>query len=318
MGLLNGTSLEPAVRAKISALLREFESVVDGAATIPWFSEAWLEADNLSFPDWILLDSWYRSRCLELPLSGEAMVPVLDMANHSVNANCHYQQDENHDVKLMLRPGVEVEKGTELTISYGSDKSAAEMLFSYGFIDESHVKHSLVISMSPSPDDPLARAKLMAYGKPPHLRITKEDGNLSWSCPFSFLLAVNEEDGVQFKTLLETSGRSGGLRVFWQGEDVTERAQDFESLVGEHPMKDVFWLRAISLQRDRLQQQIQRLYESEEHSVKTDISSFEPQVKRIWESASTLRSIEVDLYEEAYQDLEKEVGRIITLILGSC
>jgi hypothetical protein len=62
------------------------------------------------------------------------MAPVLDMANHSHSQTAYYDEDDEDNVVLLSRPGMEISIGDEVTISYG-EKSPAEMIFSYGFID---------------------------------------------------------------------------------------------------------------------------------------------------------------------------------------
>ena len=64
------------------------------------------------------------------------MIPCLDMVNHSVDPNSYYEISSAGGVNLAIRPGVKLEVKSEITISYGATKSEAEMLFSYGFIDE--------------------------------------------------------------------------------------------------------------------------------------------------------------------------------------
>lgn len=68
---------------------------------------------------------------------------------------------------LLLHPGIGLGRDSEITISYGFSKSAAEMLFSYGFIDKGSVTSSLTLNLEPFPDDPLGRAKFAAFLGPP-------------------------------------------------------------------------------------------------------------------------------------------------------
>lgn len=72
--LLRGTSLEAAVNAKVSALDVEFEAMREASSDIPCWHQLLWEHGTVSFQDWIRLDALYRSRCLELPRSGESMV----------------------------------------------------------------------------------------------------------------------------------------------------------------------------------------------------------------------------------------------------
>ncbi|KAG9236231.1 hypothetical protein BJ875DRAFT_237772 [Amylocarpus encephaloides] len=263
--LLTGTSLETALIAKMSSLIKEFEDLQEKTAEIAWCRKFWWDTGDLNLDAWILLDAWYRSRCLELPHSGESMVPCLDMANHSAKANSYYEEDPNVGVTLLLRPDVELEATSEITISYGETKSKAEMLFSYGFIDENGPEsQKLVLAIEPIPEDPLAKAKLASFVGKPLLTISHGEGNTVWAGPFLYFMCLNEEDGLEFKVLQETDGTRSPLRVFWKGSDVTEATDTFESLLDDHELKDVLKLRAVTLLEDKIEQQLQRLARSAE------------------------------------------------------
>lgn len=113
--------------------------------------------------------------------------------------------------------------------------------------------------------DPLGKAKLAAFSGVPMIKLTKTNsGKIEWESPFLHMLCLNEEDGLDFKVLLETDESRSALRVFWEGVDVTEETTTFEELTSSHELKDVFRLRAVALLQDRIRQQIERLYESEE------------------------------------------------------
>lgn len=105
------------------------------SAHLPFWNSLFWEKESCTVADWALVDGWYRSRCLEIPSMGDAMVPCVDMVNHSHDPDAYYDEDGEGDVEILLRPGYTVSKGDEVTITYGRFKSAAEMLFSYGFID---------------------------------------------------------------------------------------------------------------------------------------------------------------------------------------
>ncbi len=177
-------------------------------------------------------------------------------------------------------------------------KSASEMLFSYGFVDPQSARHSLVLPFRPFPDDPLAKAKLHVFGGPtPRLEIerlrsaTSTDGGdesdensvlgadngssvdsdaaatkipaarearVRWSCPFSYLMCVNEEDGIDFRLRQETDG-STQLRMFWQNEDATEQARDFAALTQKHPLASVFQLRVVTVLQEAIESHLERM-----------------------------------------------------------
>jgi hypothetical protein len=95
------------------------------------------------------------------------------------------------------------------------------------------------------------------------VRISADEDKIQWDSPFLYLMLLNEEDGLDFRVLQQTDGSRSHLKVFWQGSDVTDAADTFESLISGHLLKDVFKLRAIALLQDRIRQQIERLYESD-------------------------------------------------------
>ncbi|KAK0613407.1 hypothetical protein B0T14DRAFT_437583 [Immersiella caudata] len=307
--LLRGTSLETAVNAKMLALVREFDHVQSSSEDIPcWYELLW-QAGAVSLRDWIRLDGLHRSRCLELPKSGESMVPCIDMVNHAQNPTAYYDENSKNEVTLLLRPGITVSEGQEVTISYGKAKSAAEMLFSYGFIDKDSTAETLVLPLEPLEDDPLGRAKLVAFGEAPKLHVGRVGGSVVWQSPFVHLMCINEEDGLDFRVLQDTQGVRQ-LRVFWQDGDVTDRTTEFESLVQNHALGAVFRLRAVTVVQERLQSQLElaRSYESEK-----DLGDVRPECL---EAARTLHQIEAGILEGGIETLEKEGLMQKTLLLS--
>lgn len=119
--LLAGTTLEPAVRAKLNSLLREFEMVRAATEKIPWCAKYWWDEDTglVTFDDWLRLDAMYRSRALEFPGVGDAMVPGIDMANHASGeaTAALYETDESGNGVLLLRDNKEIPPGGEVTIT---------------------------------------------------------------------------------------------------------------------------------------------------------------------------------------------------------
>ncbi|AEO56060.1 hypothetical protein MYCTH_107134, partial [Thermothelomyces thermophilus ATCC 42464] len=331
--LLRGTSLETAVDAKISALdaefglVREKSSDIVGWNDLLWGAEG---ASAVSFMDWIRLDALYRSRCLELPRSGESMVPCIDMINHSATPSAYYDENPRDEVVLRLRPGTTISRGDEITINYGDAKSAAEMLFSYGFIDRETAINSLVLPLAPFPDDPLAKAKLVAFGEPPRIHVSRGRGESTgagegtlaptrWTSPFAYLMCVNEEDGLEFRVLQQTDGEQQ-LRVFWQDEDVTERTRDFETLVRTHPLAAVLRLRVVTVVEEALRAQLERLRSAP--AIPVPVLNGEQEdatAPRLREdcvrAAATLRDIEANILEDAITVLDREWCIIRSLLL---
>ncbi|KAI5462563.1 hypothetical protein BGZ63DRAFT_217644 [Mariannaea sp. PMI_226] len=256
--LLRGTSLEAALESKLSILTGQFDDLHEKSSGLAFWNTLFWEKDAATIQDWILAEAWFRSRCLELPRAGVAMVPALDMVNHSHHPTAYYEEDEQDGVVLILRPGVEVTGGEEVTITYGDDKSAAEMLFSYGFIDAKHAVHKLVLPLDAMPGDPLGQAKLHIFKEKPVLQLSRTEGGLKWSSTFAYLMCLNEEDGLEFRVLQGTDGERQ-LKLFWQEEDVTGRARDFEALIQGHPLQQVFRLRVVVVLHELVSMQLTQL-----------------------------------------------------------
>ncbi|KAI0450273.1 hypothetical protein F5B21DRAFT_440863 [Xylaria acuta] len=307
LSLLRGTSLEPAVSAKLSALEREFNRIREMTRDLPRWN-ALLEIDEaVTISDWILLDALYRSRSLALPKSGESMVPCLDLVNHSNPATAYFEENARDEVMLLLRKGAaRVLKQDEVTIDYGHDKSAAEMLFSYGFIDSASAARSIVLPVESIGDDPLAKAKLCVFGSAPTLKIIDNDtGVPHWDAPFVHLMCLNNEDGLHFKILRETDG-SQYLRMFWQDADVTEEAGNMESIIKGHDLYQIFRLRAVVTVLGMVLQQLEALGAYDEESI-----SNESERPHISKAISQLRTAEKDLFERISQVLEHEQNRLL-------
>lgn len=246
---------------------------------------------------------------LELPRSGPSLVPCLDMANHSTEANAYYEETPGGDVVLLPRPDREFSGGDEITISYGSDKSAAEMLFSYGFLTPSSVAYSLTLPLSPLPEDPLGKAKQHIFTEMPSIQIKLCGDKVDWSSPFAYLSCLNEEDGLHFK-LLQSSDGDTELRMFWQEDDVTSKDESFEMLVSEHELYDVFKLRVNMVVTQKIQDQLERLGDT--HETKEAASDTMNAT-----NARELRRVEEDILGRTAASLEDQVSAPIPNIPSS-
>ncbi|POS70719.1 SET domain-containing protein [Diaporthe helianthi] len=309
--LLRGTSLEAALNAKMLALNHEFEELREKSSGIECWNAAFWVNYAVSFADWLLVDAWYRSRVLELPRSGPSLVPCIDMVNHSTDANAYYEENINDDVVILLRPGGKVKEGDEVNISYGSEKPAAEMLFSYGFIDSTSSMKSLRLPLRPLLDDPLGKAKVHAFQDAPVVDIKEVDGKLSCTSPFAFLMILNEEDGLDFRLLQDNDG-GRELRTFWRDEDVTEKTSSFDQLVSDHELCGVFKLRVNMVISQRLEEQLERL-----SSIALDIDDAACATGQSRSAnaanARTLRLIEKGVLDKAVAVLEEQRTELLAL-----
>ena len=292
--------MQAAVRAKLLALEHEYDQLREQSSAIPYWNAAlWRRRHAPQLSDWILVDAWYRSRCLELPQFGPAMVPCIDMVNHSSTPNAYYEDrtaaptgGADAGVALLLRPGQQVAAADEITISYTGSKSdntsattgalkpASEMLFSYGFIDPASIRHSLVLPVQPFPDDPLARAKLHVYGGPaPRLEIEllqvdggddsgndEEGGAISEKASPQIrwmcpfaYLMCVNEEDGIDFQLRQEADGSTQLRMLWQGSDITDSARDFEALAGTHEMAPLFRLRVVTVMQEVIESHLEHM-----------------------------------------------------------
>ncbi|RYC57098.1 hypothetical protein CHU98_g9108 [Xylaria longipes] len=287
LSLLKGTSLEmTSDLPRWNALLE-----IDEAVTVS---------------DWIWLDALYRSRSLALPKSGESMVPYLDLVNHSNPATAYFDENAGDEVVLLFYKGASVLKKEEVTIDYGHRKSAAEMLFNYGFIDSTSTAKSIVLPVEPMDDDPLAKAKLYIFKSAPVLKIIDNDtGVPHWDAPFVHLMCLNDEDGLHFKVSRETDG-SQYLTMFWQDADVTGEAGNMESVIKGHELCQVFRLRAVAVVLGMIQQQLEALAAHDEES-----PSNESERPHINKEISQFRAVEKDLFERIFRVLEHEKNQLL-------
>ena len=119
--ILQGTSLESALNAKLASLEQEFDRLREYTADVPWCRKYWWDekTGRLSFDDWKLVDAMYRSRALDLPGTGHAMVPCVDMANHASGDRtvAVYETDNNGNAVLQLSREQGLEEGEEVTIT---------------------------------------------------------------------------------------------------------------------------------------------------------------------------------------------------------
>ncbi|OJJ49964.1 hypothetical protein ASPZODRAFT_13069 [Penicilliopsis zonata CBS 506.65] len=264
--LLRGTSLKPALDAKLASLDREFEHLRQCTEGIAWCQEYWWDEEKgtLRLDDWKYVDALYRSRSVDLPGSGHSMVPCIDMANHASEGTVKalYETDASGKAVLQLRSGKTLNAGEEVTISYGASKSAAEMIFSYGFLEDDRVgAGNMVVPFDISDDDPLKLAKKMFHSNTSGIHVSAADSTttiVDWSRSLVWWASVNEEDGLDFKVLQTTDGDKE-LRAIWKGEDVDTPAKIGDILAAES-LWEVFQLRAVVTIITLLESQLAELH----------------------------------------------------------
>lgn len=236
------------------------------------------------------------------------MVPCLDLANHSHEPNAFYDETSRGDAALLPRPGCATTSGGEITISYGGSKSAAEMLFSYGFVDDRSIGSDMTLPLELPHDDPLAQAKLHAYNGSPTLRLSRMEGTVVWDSPFVHFAILNEEDGLEFRIQQEKSG-DRQLRVFWQEQDVTSETADLERLTHDHPLRSIFRLRVVAILQERVMEQLERIQKRSIAEYRGAVSSGGSPGPRVdcVNAAMLLRETETLLLEDVVASLEDQV-----------
>ncbi len=308
--LLQGTSLATALPAKLKSLDREFQELRSATESIPWCKRQWWdeETGRLTLEDWKVVDAMCRSRALEMPGAGDVMVPCLDMVNHASGEETvavTVVDNNNGDGMLLLRGGKRMGAGEEITITYGDDKGACEMIFSYGFLEQAMcTARALFLELEVPDDDPLKRAKIAVSTAPPGIKLYMEGESIEWEGPLVWLICVNEEDGLEFKMLRKTDGEND-LEVLWNGAPL----QDTSKLVGlleKEPLWEVYQLRAVTILQSRIKEQL--LCFSERPQDLADIPDVDTSVLH---TITRLRKLEMGLLEAAYEEFEKKSSELI-------
>jgi len=118
-------------------------------------------------------------------------------------------------------------------------------------------------------------------------------------------MCVNEEDGLSFRVLQETTGERH-LQVLWDSKEVEDIAKLVDLLEGSSSWP-VYQLRATALVQDRVEAQLAQLTESEEEIAWiTDQESFNIGSQEL-HVATKLRTLERALLEKTVEVLETQV-----------
>lgn len=307
---LRGTSLETALEAKLNSLDLEFGEFRSATSSIAWCQRIWWDTgtSTLSFEDWKLIDAMYRSRALDLPGTGHVMVPCIDNANHASGDNTIslYETDIDGNASLILRDGKVLKCGDEVTITYGDEKGACEMLFSYGFLEEEMTSaRELFLDLDIQDDDPLKLAKKAVSNSAPGFRLFDHSDTVGWQGPFVWLLCINEEDGLEFELLQKNDGERE-LKVCWRGAEILDLSK-IETLLREDPKWPLFELRATVVVRDRVEKQLNILDSSQAgFNLVNGLAKIEHTAMYY---AARLRGLEETLMLQAYDECENKASR---------
>ncbi|KAG9198145.1 hypothetical protein G6514_010471 [Epicoccum nigrum] len=307
-GLLTGTTLQPAVRAKLNSLLREFELVRSATQEIGWCAKYWWDEDNglVTFDDWMCVDAMYRSRALEFPGVGDCMCPCVDMANHASGdaTAAVYETDEDGDGLLLLREGKTIGKEGEISITYGDDKGACENIFSYGFLEDSVESAKVMfLDVEIPDDDPLRPAKMFVSTAAPGFRLFDKAGGIDWESDFIWLVIVNEEDGLDFRIRQTIDGKRE-IQSLWRDNELDDTSK-LHQYLREDPMWDVYQLRATVLLHSRVDAQINTLKEYGDPMRDASVR------EGPWRLAERLRALELQMLERATESFESQKASLL-------
>ncbi len=307
--LLFGTSLDAALDQKLRSLENEFEELQGCTQDIVWCQKYWWDEDSgkLSFEDWVLVDALYRSRALDLPGTGHAMVPCIDMANHTsgLRTTASYETDDDGCAILQLRPGKSLAVDEEVTITYGDEKGACEMIFSYGFLEPEMLSATAIfLDLQIPDDDPLRMAKKITNKEAPGVRLfVDSNGRLDWEGNYIWWACVNEEDGLEFRVAQENDGGQR-LEVLWKDHSI-DPSQLLKTLKDDLKW-DIFRLRAIVMLQDRVSLQAKNLEVSEESFME---SQGQPGIRDVVRTlVGRLRVLESDLLARFHGLFEEQVS----------
>ena len=320
--LLIGTTLAPAVSSKLRSLQREYDHLCSSAENTRWYR---IVQDHIDFDDWLRVDAMYRSRALEYPQIGHCMVPCIDIANHAAGEEtvAIYEKDSNGDAILLLRDGKRIRDGEEITITYGDEKGACEMLFSYGFLDDSMESAETLFLSLTIPDSDMSRAGKMKVADcaPGFKLIDTGDSKFRWAGDFIWLLCANEDDGLRFELARTIDGEGDEMEAFFNEHELMGGAAELHGLLAKSELWDVYRLRAVAILQQRVFDQLQVLYSTQDdieavpHGDGTDVR------EQPFRLAMKLRRLEFELMERAYEVFEKQVrGPFVdaTAISGIC
>ena len=308
--LLIGTSLEAALESKLKSLSDDFTLIRERTISIAWCRQYWWDAESITqtFSNWKQADALYRSRALDLPGTGHAVVPCIDMANHASGdeTTALYETGPDGSAILYLRAGKKLYSGDEITISYGDEKGACEMLYSYGFIEDTMMSaKELFLELDIPDDDPLRKLKKQVAKVPPGFRLslqTHED-IIGWQGAFVWLCCINEEDGLDFKELQASNGERE-LQASWKDQDISD-FESFQEVLKNEPAWDIYQLRAIVLLYERVTQQLLRLENSEEYVQK--LWECEDLDDNVYDKTMKLRDLEQTLLLQAFEEFDTKV-----------
>lgn len=179
------------------------------------------------------------------------------------------------------------------------------MIHSYGFLETGMTSARDIFLDLPIPnDDPLMAAKRAIFSCAPGVRISDRADSIRWDSEFIWIVCVNEEDGLLFQVARAVDG-SEELQVTWKGQGLSD-ASELENLLKTDRLWDVFHLRAVALIQERVERQLNLLYEAQESTTNEETlpSNIRDGPRAM---ATELRDLETTLLVKTYEHLESQV-----------
>lgn len=184
---------------------------------------------------------------------------------------------------------------------YGDEKGACESIFSYGFLEhDTHSAKTMFLDLEIPDDDPLRPAKVAVNTAAPGFRLFDKDDSVDWESDYVWLVAINEEDGLDFK-LKQTVDGGREISALWKEKELDDTGK-LRGYLEADPLWEVYQLRAVVLLQDRVDAQLHTLQGFEFPPRSTTVR------ERPWQLAKRLRDLESQMLEKAKAALEEQVS----------
>jgi hypothetical protein len=198
------------------------------------------------------------------------------------------------------------------------------MLFSYGFIDENmESAETLFLSLAVPDEDPSKGSKMNFAQCAPGFKLIDTcdrhadetadsgtaSGDIDWTGDFIWLLCVGQDDGFNFQ-LARTVDGPEEVEATFDGEVLSD-ARDLRRKLSQSSLWDVYRLRAVVVLQQRVYDQLQVLYSTQEDVERQHDASTVGEAQ--YQLAMKLRRLEFELLEKAYEDFERQVSPSILL-----
>lgn len=316
LACLWGTSLRNHIAVKQHSLQTLFDDLRSKTRHIDWCAKWWWSKDHgcLTLDDLKSVDSMFRSRAMDFGDQGQSLVPVMDMANHDHGDHsiALYEIDRvDGGAMLVLRDDRSVRRGYEVTIDYGSDRSASDLLHAYGFIEEgmSHAGSMFVSfppNFTPFEADPLATAKYVGLELVPGAKFyVSPDDRVRFHSPFVYAMSVNEEDGLSWDVARTVDGETE-FHFLFRGKPV-QGATQLVAELRDSPLWDLFQWRAHAYLMILIEGLIEEFDALEARDMDEKVPQGVPTDSSVWKVCVKLRKLERTLLHTVRKDFDTRV-----------